>query len=118
MCITSGRINYTKLKREVIFGVVGRLNDYRTSLFLKGKRLFHTKNTRLFDEGSQENATTVTLRLSQSARYYTIYRTFKRWSSDDFTTISEAVTTIPAGTLRLLLTSIGCRATARKEIRR
>ena len=23
----------------------------------------------------------------QTARYYTIYRTFKRWSSDDFTTI-------------------------------
>ena len=23
----------------------------------------------------------------RTARYYTIYRTFKRWSSDDFTTI-------------------------------
>ena len=34
------------------------------------------------------------------------------------TTIPEAVTTIPAGTLRLLLTSIGYRATARKEMRR
>nr|DAJ19785.1 MAG TPA: hypothetical protein [Siphoviridae sp. cthBp9] len=61
-----------------------------------------------------------------TARYYTIYRTFKRLSSDDFTTIPrlsattipEAVTTIPAGTLRLLLTSIGYRAKARKEIRR
>ena len=40
------------------------LSDYRTSLSLKGERLFHTKNTRLFDEGSQENATTITLRLS------------------------------------------------------
>nr|DAL31082.1 MAG TPA_asm: hypothetical protein [Caudoviricetes sp.] len=34
------------------------------------------------------------------------------------TTIPEAVTTIPAGTLRLLLTSISYRAKARKEIRR
>lgn len=34
------------------------------------------------------------------------------------TTIPEAVTTIPAGTLRLLLTSIGYRAKARKEMRR
>lgn len=62
----------------------------------------------------------------RTTRYYTIYRTFKRWSSDDFTTIPrlsattipEAVTTIPAGTLRLLLTSIGYRAKARKEVRR
>ena len=62
----------------------------------------------------------------RTVRYYTIYRTFKRWSSDDFTTIPrlpattipEAVTTIPAGTLRLLLTSIGYRAKARKEKRR
>ena len=34
------------------------------------------------------------------------------------TTIPEAVTTIPAGTLRLLLTSISYRAKARKELRR
>lgn len=34
------------------------------------------------------------------------------------TTIPEAVTTIPAGTLRLLLTSISYRAKARKEMRR
>nr|DAX23026.1 MAG TPA: hypothetical protein [Caudoviricetes sp.] len=34
------------------------------------------------------------------------------------TTIPEAVTTIPTGTLRLLLTSISYRAKARKEIRR
>ena len=62
----------------------------------------------------------------RAVRYYTIYRTFKSWSSDDFTTIlrlfattiPEAVTTILAGTLRLLLTSIGYRAKARKEIRR
>nr|DAK97453.1 MAG TPA: hypothetical protein [Caudoviricetes sp.]DAL44187.1 MAG TPA_asm: hypothetical protein [Caudoviricetes sp.] len=50
----------------MIFGDVGRLSDYRTFLSLKGKRLFHTKNTRLFDDGSQENATTITLRLSVS----------------------------------------------------
>ncbi len=66
----------------------------------------------------------------RATRYYTIYRTFKNWSSDDFTTIlleklrlldttiPEPVTTIPAGTLRLLLTSIGYRAKARKEMRR
>nr|DAY84072.1 MAG TPA: hypothetical protein [Caudoviricetes sp.] len=34
------------------------------------------------------------------------------------TTIPEAVTTIPAGTLRLLLTSISYRAKARKEMQR
>ena len=54
----------------------------------------------------------------RTVRYYTIYRTFKCLSSDDFTTIPEAATTIPAGTLRLLLTSIGYRAKARKEMRR
>ena len=63
MDITSGGIYYAKLEREVIFGVVGWLSDYRVSLSLKGERLFHTKNTRLFDEGSQENATTIVLRL-------------------------------------------------------
>lgn len=63
MDITSGGIYYAKLEREVIFGVVGWLSNYRTSLFLKGERLFHTKNTRLFDEGSLENATTIVLRL-------------------------------------------------------
>ena len=61
--ITSVGINYTKLERDVILGVVGWLSDYRTSLSLKGERLFHTKNTQLFDEGSIENATTITLRL-------------------------------------------------------
>nr|DAM15157.1 MAG TPA: hypothetical protein [Caudoviricetes sp.] len=38
--------------QEVILGGVGLLSDYRTSLSLKGERLFHTKNTRLFDEDS------------------------------------------------------------------
>lgn len=47
------------------------LSDYRNSLFLKGKWLFHTKNTRLFDDDSQENATTITLRLS--ADYSILY---------------------------------------------
>ena len=46
------------------FYAVGWLSDYRTSLSLKGERLFHTKNTRLFDDDSKENATTITLRLS------------------------------------------------------
>lgn len=46
------------------FEGVGRLSDYPTSLSLKGERLFLTKNTRLIDDGSQENATTITLRLS------------------------------------------------------
>ena len=66
----------------------------------------------------------------RTARYYTIYRTLKNWSSDDFTTIlldklrllattiSEAVTTISAGTLQLLLALISYRAKARKELRR
>ena len=39
------------------------LSDYRISLSLKGERLFHTKNTRLFDDGTQENSTTITLLL-------------------------------------------------------
>nr|DAR07561.1 MAG TPA: hypothetical protein [Caudoviricetes sp.] len=77
------------MERDVIFWDGGWLSDYRTSLSLKGERLFHTKNTRLFDDGSQENATT----------------------------IPETVTTIPAGTLRLLLSLISYRAKARKEIR-
>lgn len=44
----------------------------------------------------------------RTARCYTIYGTFKSWLSDDFTTI-------PAGTLRLLLALIGYRAKARKK---
>lgn len=57
-----------------------------------------------------------------TARCCTIYRTFKQLSSGDFTTICREklrllVTTIPAGTLRLLLTSISYRAKARKEMR-
>ena len=40
------------------------LSDYRTSLSLKDKRLFHTKNTRLFYDDSKEITTTITLRLS------------------------------------------------------
>lgn len=44
----------------------------------------------------------------RTVRCYTIYRTFKRWSSDGFTTILRlSATTIPAGALRLLLTFIG-----------
>ena len=69
--ITSVGINYTKLERDVILGVVGWLSDYRTSLSLKGERLFHTKNTRLFDDDSQENDTTITIRLS--ADYSLLY---------------------------------------------
>ena len=58
------RLKLTGILTHIDFGDVGWLSDYRTSLSLKGKRLFHTKNTRLFDEGSQENAMTITLRLS------------------------------------------------------
>lgn len=65
-------MNYAKLEQEVILGVVGLLSDYRASLFLKGKRLFHIKNTRLFDDDSQENAATIALLLSvdSSLLYY------------------------------------------------
>lgn len=56
---------------HIDFGGVGWLSDYRTSLSLKGERLFHTKNTQLFDDDSQENATTITLRLS--ADYSLLY---------------------------------------------
>lgn len=55
----------------------------------------------------------------RTACYYTIYRTFKQWSSDDFTTISRLFAWINYDyRLRLLLTSIGYLAKARKEIRR
>ena len=57
-------LKLTGVLTHIDFGGVGWLSDYRTSLSLKGERLFHTKNTRLFDDGSQENATTITLRLS------------------------------------------------------
>lgn len=58
------RIKLTGILTHIDFGVVGRLSDYRTFLSLKGKRLFHTKNTRLINDDSQENATTISLRLS------------------------------------------------------
>lgn len=54
----------TGVKTHIDFEDVGRLSDYRTSLSLKGERLFLTKNTQLFDDDSQENATTIALRLS------------------------------------------------------
>ena len=56
-------LKLTGVLTHIDFGGVGWLSDYRTSLSLKGERLFHTKNTRLFDDGSQENATAITLRL-------------------------------------------------------
>ena len=42
-------LKLTGVLTYIDFVVVGRLSNYRTSLSLKGKRLFHTKNTRLFD---------------------------------------------------------------------
>nr|DAV73100.1 MAG TPA: hypothetical protein [Caudoviricetes sp.] len=45
-------------------------------------------------------------------------RLFYDYPPGETTTIPEAITTIPAGTLRLLLTSISYRAKARKEKRR
>ena len=36
-------LKLTGVLTVVDFGEVGRLSDYRTSLSLKGKRLFHTK---------------------------------------------------------------------------
>lgn len=92
-------LKLTGVLTYIDFLVVGWLSDYRISLSIKGERLFYAKNTRLFDDNSQENTATITLRLSA-------------------TTIPEAVTTIPAGTLRLLMTSISYRAKARKEVRR
>lgn len=55
----------------------------------------------------------------RTARYYTIYRTFKSWLSDDFTTIPRLFYWRNYDYwLRLLLTSISYRAKARKELRR
>lgn len=48
----------------------------------------------------------------------TTLRLFYDYFIGETTTIPEAVTTISAGTLRLLLTSISYRAKARKELRR
>nr|DAV73099.1 MAG TPA: hypothetical protein [Caudoviricetes sp.] len=57
---------------HIDFLVVGWLSDYCISLSLKGERLFHTKNTRLFGDDSQENVKTIALRLSadSSLLYY------------------------------------------------
>lgn len=55
----------------------------------------------------------------RTVRYYTIYRTFKQWSSDDFMTILRLFYWRNYDYwLRLLLTSISYRAEARKELRR
>nr|DAK96111.1 MAG TPA: hypothetical protein [Caudoviricetes sp.] len=55
----------------------------------------------------------------RTARYYTIYRAFKSWPSDDFATIPRLFYRRSYDYwLRLLLTSISYRAKARKEIRR
>ena len=56
-------LKLTGVLTAIDFLDVGWISDYRTSLSLKGERLFHTKNTRLFDEGTQEIATTITLQL-------------------------------------------------------
>lgn len=50
--VTRLGLKLTGVLTYIDFWNVGRLSDYRTSLFLKGERLFHTKNARLFDAGS------------------------------------------------------------------
>ena len=45
-------LKLTGVLTHIDFWEVGGLSDYRTSLSLKGERLFHTKNTRLFYDGS------------------------------------------------------------------
>lgn len=57
-------LKLTGVLTYIDFVVVGRLSDYRIFFSLKGERLFHTKNTQLFDDAPLENATTITLRLS------------------------------------------------------
>lgn len=92
--MTRGGIYYAKLRWKVIFGVVGWLSDYRTSLFLKGKRLFHTKNTRLLDDDSLENTTTISglliairyIGLSKAGRLTTL-RLFYNYFVGETTTI-------------------------------
>ena len=64
-------LKLTGVLTHIDFWVVGWLSDYRISLSQKGERLFHTKNTGLFDDGSQENVTTIALRLS--ANRYLLY---------------------------------------------
>ena len=57
-------LKLTGVLTHIDFVDVGLLSDYRASLSLKDKRLFHTKNTRLFYDDSKEINTTITLRLS------------------------------------------------------
>ena len=83
----------------MIFGVVGWLSDYRTSLFLKGERLFYTKNTRLFDDDSLEKrcgyysatisgllVTILYIGLSKAGRLTTL-RLFHDYFIEEITTI-------------------------------
>lgn len=82
---------------HIDFLVVGWLSDYCISLSLKGERLFHTKNTRLFGDDSKEKAATITLRLSadcsllyiglSKASHLTTLRLFRDYSPGETTTI-------------------------------
>lgn len=57
-------LKLTSVLTHIDFGEVGGLSDYRTSLFLKGERLFHTqKNTQPFNDSSLENDTTISEQL-------------------------------------------------------
>lgn len=81
--------------------MVGWLSDYRTSLSLKASDYFTQK--------IHDYLTMIRKKM---------LRLFHDYFIGEATTITELVTTIPAGTLRLLPTSISYRAKARKEIRR
>ena len=70
-------LKLTGVLTHIDFGGVGWLSDYRTSLSLKGERLFHTK---IHDYLTMVRKKTLRLLLydyQRTARYYTIYRTFK-----------------------------------------
>ena len=63
--------------------------DYRTSFSLKGKRLFYKKINDYLTKARKKTLRLLLCDYQRTARYYTIYRTFKEWSSDDFATISR-----------------------------
>ena len=66
---------------------VRRLSDYRISISLKGERLFYTKTHDYLTIVRKKTIRLLLYDYQLTARYYTIYRTFKRWLSNDFTTI-------------------------------
>lgn len=63
-------LKLTGVLTHIDFEGAGRLSDYRTSLSLKGERLFHAKNTRLFHDYPPGETTTIGYDYSKSCYDY------------------------------------------------